>query len=231
MSVSFNDSQIYVQEMEPNVSVCLELQNVLEPTQDVIWATAIIDFTGNATSESCCIFTIHRESWHRTECIRSSIQECLHKEDLDYQIIIAFCVQRVAQGGSYVSLQAHFGSFATLLQPIGVRPRFYLENFFLGEKLCIDYMGGTRVERETRVHGEMYNRPISYQKNAVLSFGRTNSLEKVSVHWGKKKVEEKTSWNFWGEAPPPHWIKPWQLPPSCPLIPMPVLCMKSYVLA
>ena len=69
------------------MSVCLELQNVIEPTQAVIWARATVDTTGTAISESCCIFII---PWHLTECFIKpgsiiNFRECMHKEDLDYQ--------------------------------------------------------------------------------------------------------------------------------------------------
>lgn len=48
--LSFNDSQIYVDESEGVVNVCLELRNVSEPTQAQIWAD-IVSNNGSAIGE------------------------------------------------------------------------------------------------------------------------------------------------------------------------------------
>ena len=59
----------------------------------------------------------------------------------------------------------------------------YLKNFFWGEAEKMNGRGPCRVRRFCKgVHGEIYNRSISYQ-NALLSFG--THREKVSVHWKK----------------------------------------------
>ena len=72
-------------------------------------------------------------------------------------------------------------------------------------------MCGRNVKILQRVHGEMYNRPISYQ-NALLSFG-SDKTESLSASFGGE------AGTFGGEAPPPppppppthtpHWIEPW----------------------